>query len=415
MLTDRQVAAQAARELGPLLVSLCRRDAGECLTDEALQVLDDAHTRERFIDYANRHGVLGLALAALQRVRPRGGAAGAMFRERLHGCRRSAAVWELGRDRILTVLRAAALDPIILKGAGLATTVYREPAERSFGDIDLLLAPEEIDQAVVTLGRQGFHFHFPGVESAESEYRKHHFHIRVQKPDGTMVELHWELTRAIEPFHLDAAAFIAESVTIPGAMRVRVPRPEHALLHIVAEGVRDGFKRLTRLVDVDRIVAAATAMDWRYLEAEARAARLLPALALSLEVSRDMLGTPIPDDLRRRILPTAWVRFHLALLRPGASLLRQRGVTRPTWVKLLQLWLLSGQSRLVALARSLLGQDADPLDWLWEINVSSDAAPFAAVHPVGRVGRMAVYQLGLYATGVARTPRSWSGTAGTGV
>jgi hypothetical protein len=411
MPNNRQVSARAARELGPLLVSMCRRDAGERLTEAALQVLDDAQTHERFIDYATRHGVLGLALATLQRVRPRHGVAGAVFRECLHGCRRRAAVLELGRDRILAVLRAAALDPIILKGAGLATTVYDEPAERNFGDIDLLLAQGEIDEAVMTLGRHGFRSNFPGVEAAESEYREHHFHIRVERPGGDMVELHWGLTRAIEPFHLDAAAFMAESVTARGTRRLRVPRPEHALLHTVVENVRDGFNRLTRLVDVDRIVAAAPAMDWGYLEAAARAARLLPALALSLEVSRDLLGTPVPDEVRRRIQPTAWVRFHLALLRPGASLLGQRGVTRPTWVRLLQLWLLSDQSRLVALARTFVGKDADPLDWLWAIDASDDA-PFVAAHPVRRFGNMAVYQLALYATGVAGIRRSWSGVAG---
>jgi Uncharacterised nucleotidyltransferase len=411
MPNNRQVSTRAARDLGPLLVSMCRRDAGERLTEAALQVLDDAKTRERFIDYATRHGVLGLALATLQRVRPRNGVTGAVFRECLHGCRRRAAVLELERDRILAVLRSAALDPIILKGAGLATTVYDEPAERNFGDIDLLLAQEEIDNAVMTLGRQGFHFHSPGAEAAESGYREHHFHIRVERPDGDMVELHWGLTRAIEPFHLDAAAFMAESVTVPGAGRLRVPRPEHALLHIVVEIVRDGFNRLTRVVDVDRIVAAAPAMDWGYLEAAANAARLLPALALSLAVSRDMLGTPVPDEVCRRIRPTAWVRFHLALLRPGASLLRQGGVTRPTRVGLLQLWLLSDRSRLVALSRLFLGKDADPLDWLWEIRASG-ASPFVAARPVRRLGNMAVYQLALYATGVARIPRSWSGVAG---
>jgi hypothetical protein len=403
MPNNRPDLARAARDLGPLLVSMCRRDANTRLTDDALRVLDDAETRERFIDYASGHGVLGLALATLQRTRPHIGATGARFRERLHGCRRRAAVMELARDRVLAVLRAAALDPVTLKGAGLATTVYDEPSERDYGDIDLLLAEHEIDRAVMTLGSHGFHV--PGGEAMESGYREHHFHVHVQRPDGIIVELHWELTRSIEPFHLDAAAFIAGSVSVPGAVRMRVPRPEHALLHIVAENLRDGFNRLTRLVDVDRIVATAPAMDWSYLEATARDARLLPSLALSLEMSRDMLGTQVPDELCRRIQPSAWVRLHLALLRPGASLLRQRAVTRPTWVTLLQLWLLSGESRPAALARLFRGEDADPLDWMWQGN----SAPVAAAHPVSRLGKLAVYQLGLYATGGAGIPSSWGG------
>jgi hypothetical protein len=296
---------------------------------------------------------------------------------------------------------------VTLKGAGLATTVYAEPAERNFGDIDLLLGRDEVDRALVALGRQGYHV--PGAEAVEAGYREHHFHVRVQRPDGFIVELHWELTRAIEPFSLDAAAFVAESVVVPGALRMRVPRPELMLLHLVAENVRDGFDRLTRLADVDRLVVATPAMDWRYLESTARAARLLPSLALVLELSHEMLGTPLPEEVRRRIRPSAGVRFHLALLRPGASMLRQRSLTRPSWVVLLQLWLLSGEPRVAALARMFRGDDADPLDWLWRGDASPDATTAALPHPVTRLGKLAAYQLGLYARGVGGLPRSWSG------
>jgi len=168
--------------------------------------------------------------------------------------------------------------------------------------------------------------------------------------------------------------------------------------------VRDGFKRLKRLVDVDRIVAAAPAMDWSYLETMAREARLLPTLALALELSHEMLGTPFPEEVRRRIQPPAGVRFHLALLRPGASLLRQRAASRPSWLMLLQLWLLSGETRAAAVARMLRGKDADPLDWMWRGDESPDAPPPFALHPVERVGKLALYQLGLYASEAASGP-----------
>jgi hypothetical protein len=402
---------RAARELGPLLVALCRRDGIGAPTDAALRTLDDAATSERCVDFADRHGVLGLALATLARIRPRSGAGAALFADRLRGCRRRAAALERGRDRGLAVPHAAGIHPVVLKGAGLATSVYRDPVERNYGDIDLLLAHDEIDRALAALGGHGFRV--PGAEAVEAGYREHHFHVRVGRPDGFIVELHWAVTRAIEPFHLDAAAFLAESVVVPGPLGMRVPRPEHALLHIVAECVRDGFDRLTRLVDVDRIVARAPAMDWRALERMAREARLLPTLALALELGHDMLGTSVPEDVRRRIRPPVGVRAHLALLKPGASLLRQRAVTRPSWLLLLQLWLLSGESRASALARMLRGEDADPLEWVWRGDDSPDAPPPVAVRPVERVAKLTMYQLGLYARGVAAFPRSWSGAPPT--
>src|SRR4051812_24738301 len=100
--------ARAARELGPLLLSLCRRDGLGPASEADLRLLDDGETRARFLDYALAHGVLGLALGRLARLR--GGALAGTFRDRLHDCRRRAAVLELARDRVLAIVRAEGLE-----------------------------------------------------------------------------------------------------------------------------------------------------------------------------------------------------------------------------------------------------------------------------------------------------------------
>ena len=49
------------------------------------------------------------------------------------------------------VLGEAGLDHRVLKGSALAQLVCDEPSERSFGDNDLLISPDQIDRAVVAL------------------------------------------------------------------------------------------------------------------------------------------------------------------------------------------------------------------------------------------------------------------------
>ncbi len=75
-----------------------------------------------------------------------------------------------------------------LKGPLLAHTIYRDPALRSFGDIDILVRGADFDAAVTVLGALGFHRRF--VEP------RPHFDARfskgacLERPDGLEVDLH---------------------------------------------------------------------------------------------------------------------------------------------------------------------------------------------------------------------------------
>lgn len=404
-----------------LLVAACQRNPdARVIAACARQLADDASC-ERFVDFAEGHGVLGLALATLDRAGALDGyPAAAALRSMLHDLRRRAALLAFERDHVLRTLARHGLDPVVLKGAGLVTTAYASPVERNFGDIDLLLSPDALPAALDVLERAGYHS--SNSAAVVSAYRDHHFHVRVQRGAGVVIELHWGLIAPHEPYHLDPAAFLAQSRLAlsesaqrraagdrisAAPHRLRVPRHEHALMHVVVENVRDGFSRLTRMVDVDRIVAAAPDMDWEQLQSLARDAHVLPALALALDMSSTLFGTGIPTDVMRRLRPTPVVRFHLALLRPVPSLLRRRAKTRAAWGTLLQFWLLSGQPRRSAIARMLRGDDVDPLDWVW-----SGAAPTTPGRPplrarLLRTHKVALYQLGIYAAGL--------GTGRTGI
>jgi len=401
------------RELGEttaLLVAACQRKPDPRELSAHARQLARADAYDRFVEVADRHGVLGLALSTLDR-------AGALTRDdaaaplqaTLHGLRRRAALLALERENVLRTLAQHDVSAVVLKGAGLSATVYSTPVERNYGDIDLLLSPDAIPAALDALARAGYHA--SGSDAVVAAYREHHFHYRVQRGRGMIVELHWALTAAREPYHLDESAFLAQSriarrYDADGeneslARSFRVPRPEHALMHIVVENVRDGFSRLTRIVDVDRIVGAAPDIDWALVQSTARDGRLAPALALALDVSGTLFGTVVPAEVTRALRPTRAVRLHLSLLRPVPSLLRQRATTRTTWIALLQFWLLSGQSRRSAIARMLRGDDADPLAWIW--NGEDEGAP---VRPrlrdrLLRAQKMALYQLAIYAAALA--------------
>jgi putative nucleotidyltransferase-like protein len=383
--------------VGEMLMQACRMDGADRLGALRAGRLAEPATAQLYTGLAARHGVLGLALATLERSACWPTLAPEVQQglgRTLKQLRMRATVLQLERDHVVATLLKHGVRAVVLKGAGLASTAYAEPVEREYGDLDLLVAPAEIDAAISALESRGYANPFSD-ESMEG-YRRHHFHVHLRRPGERIVELHWAVTQQLEPFQLDAAAFLERSVQ---AGALRVPRAEHALLHMLVESVRGDFNRIKGLVDIDRIIGTAAAMDWSYLVASARTAHLLPALSLALETSRQLLGTQVPDAVLREAQPSRATRLHLALLRPSDLIMRQRTLARASSADLLRMWLLSGRSR-AAWLMSLLTPAADhPLQWMWDDPNVPRTVRSTFVQRAARVGKLLAEQAGAYAVG----------------
>ena len=366
--------------------------------------------RAAFFNLAARHGVLGLVLVAMERALGRDALSRdpwAQLAPELRRIRKRTAVLQLERDYVLSILATEGITAVVLKGAGLASTVFREPAEREYGDMDLLVTPAQLDSAVAVLGNRGY----VNLNAAAIQgYRAHHFHIRIQRPGATIVELHWNLTHKTEPFRLDPAAFRSRSVEVQPArarpssapattLPLRVPSAEDALLHIVVEVLRGSFSRIKWLVDLDRIIATAPSMDWSYVLSAARTGASLLPVSLSLGLCRQMLGTTIPAAVRLQLRPSAATRLHLALLRPRDLVMRQRTVLRASSADVLRLWLLAGRSRAAWMMKLLTPSADDPLQWMWNDLSEETSVPSTFVQRAGRVVKLLADQGGTYVNG----------------
>lgn len=170
----------------PLLCALLRGESPAWPADAG----DEA--AEAFLREARYHGVTPLLDARFRnpasdtRIRPGGGErAGSetSWPEAIRrACREDAlvqAVNELRRRtelvRVLDVLAAAGVAPLVLKGTALAYSHYADPALRPRADTDLLVAPPDRDAALRILRELGYR--------------------RVTGPAGTYVGYQAEMTR----------------------------------------------------------------------------------------------------------------------------------------------------------------------------------------------------------------------------
>lgn len=360
--------------------------------------LESRERREGFLAAAGAHAVLGTALVKLERCGVTSNLSSPARRDLQHQLSRHrlrTSVWLAERHRLLRSLAEEGIAPVVLKGAALCSSVYREPAERQFGDIDLLLESREVAPATELLSGMGYE-PLGGEEGVEA-YQAHHYHVRLEHPRGFVVELHWDLTRPDSAFRLDADAFRSRAGTLDSSdVALRMPSPEDHVPLIVVQQLQGGFRGLRRLVDIDRIVRASTDMDWSYVARAAAAGGLETGTGLALELARRILETPVEHGVRERLRSGPMTRAHLKVLRsPAALLSSHRTGPSPVESRLVRLWLRDGTGAKLEYLRSIASARTDPIGWLWTDTLEAQRSTKGRLRGLAEAAHLLLRQLGL--------------------
>ncbi|MEZ5165875.1 MAG: nucleotidyltransferase family protein [Acidimicrobiales bacterium] len=164
----------------------------------------------------------------------------------------------------IAVLDRHGIDHRLLKGAALAHLVHPDPAERSFGDNDLLIAPAEIDRAVSALLEAGARRLSPPL-SADYD-RRFAKSVTLGWHHGTELDLHRTLAAGPYGFLVDLAELHAAPADLDLAGRTLRTLPSsghliHGALHVA---LGDVVPRFGNLRDV-ALLAARPDIDPRRL------------------------------------------------------------------------------------------------------------------------------------------------------
>ncbi len=193
-------------------------------------------------------------------------------------------------ERVTHALTDRSIPSVLLKGVGISHTVYDDPNERGFRDLDLLVDAHRIDDATACLEALGYPLLTGGA--LLGVYRRHHFHLIFGGSHRPRLELHWALTRPGEYCSFDAGRVLERSEPMSGS-RLRIPCTEDQLLHGALNLLRGGFTELKRVVDIDRLLRSKPDLDWKPLARLAQDSGLAPALRLSVELAAEFLATPL--------------------------------------------------------------------------------------------------------------------------
>jgi hypothetical protein len=226
-------------------------------------------------------------------------------------------------SRILNEVKLAArllnqvgIEPVLLKGVAYLTMgVYRNPATRYIGDIDLLISEAQLQTAVQILTQNGFE-----ADGSDQFGHFRHHHPPMRRAGSVFIEIHHSLCLGSCRSLLPPSGVIEQSVPcdLDGA-KVRVPCPEDLFTHLIVHSqIQHPYNEriwppLRAMSDLDLVVRRfRNVIDWSCIENRFRKAGKFGVLVLHLSQVSESLGIDAPFRFQMNAMTRLrWLRRRL--------------------------------------------------------------------------------------------------------
>ncbi|HEU5208101.1 MAG TPA: nucleotidyltransferase family protein [Longimicrobiales bacterium] len=201
-------------------------------------------------------------------------------------------------------LQAQDVDAVLLKGAGLATTVYGSFGARPMYDVDLLVRPDDALRAWNALRANGW-VH-DEIERPAEFYTTHYHLPPLDDPlrSGLAVELHTSLTDGAIEIDSEMIRREAREIRVRGR-RVLVPAVEHQVLHLATHfawthGMASAGWRTFH--DLHQLITN-TSVDWERVVAIAQETRATTSCYWTFRLAQSLAGVSTPGPVLERLRP----------------------------------------------------------------------------------------------------------------
>lgn len=204
-------------------------------------------------------------------------------------------------------LGAAGVPWLVLKGPVLAQLYYGGPDVRPYSDLDVLVAPAAIGDAVEALERNGSRVDetwpiLPGGPTGE---------ISAQLPSGRWLDLHWHIVNQPRLRRRLAVAvpplFARAREVALGRTAARTLSAADTLAHLSLHGCTSGADRLVWLKDIVQCMQVEGPACAEHVEVSAGWGTSLMA-AVCVQRAWGVLGRGVPPDLASLVpRPSPWL------------------------------------------------------------------------------------------------------------
>jgi len=219
-------------------------------------------------------------------------------------------------EEVATKLKDNSIDIVALKNAGITKALYKNNACSPMGDLDLLVRSRDFNTAhKIILDDLGFTFKFRSEfeeEDLEEAFRGGGTeYYKMVQGYKVWLELQWRpiAGRWIQPHNEPNGNELMDNSKSVKGSNVRILSPEDNLLQVALHTAKHSYVRAPgfRLhSDVDRVVRFQE-INWDKFVSKVYQLKLKTAVYFSLYYAKELLNSPIPDNVLSRLNPF-WFR-----------------------------------------------------------------------------------------------------------
>ncbi len=197
--------------------------------------------------------------------------------------------------KLINAFNSESIRVLSFKGPTLATLAYENIALRPFGDLDLLVSPDDVVRAARLLHCLGF----PAWSQADEKNLAGECESTFIRPgDNLCVDLHWALSRDGLPLSIpfDTLWSKAQDVLIGGIGVPTLPMDD-LCLYLCLHGTKHLWERLSWVCDIAELVRAQPQLDLERLLKRADSLGYGRMFLLAMELAHSILGLPLPQTV----------------------------------------------------------------------------------------------------------------------
>jgi hypothetical protein len=207
--------------------------------------------------------------------------------------------------RLLGLLGEAGIRVIPLKGITLAESLYGDAALRVCADIDILVPPDNVTQALDLILASGYRDELsdPFFSKVVLRHGRHYNLVREDRGISFLLELHWILVQHSAKNDDAVNDLWAEACpqTFFGVPALSLT-PEWEFLYLSIHATDHEWRSLKWLVDIDQI-ASSGLVDWQKAMEKAERFEIDLAIRQTLAATSLLLETPLPASYSSAALP----------------------------------------------------------------------------------------------------------------
>jgi hypothetical protein len=295
-----------------LVAACCRWPPSQSRNSAVLAAAAPVADWDAVVAAAQRQRVAGLVHDALSAAGVQLPAApAAEFARRAQAIFRKNLLLAAETSRLQTLLEAAAIPSVALKGVALAQLAYGSLKVKHTHDIDLLIPPDRALAAMALLERDGYALSFPASHLGEAQRGAVVRYSRevafVHPVHGAFTELQWRVADNRALLKEVHAASPTQNVVVADGLSVRTLARDDLFAYLCVHGAHHAWSRLKWLADLNAFIAATDAdVVHLHRHAQAKGAGLCSGQALLL--CQRLFALPLPENLASELQGTTRVR-----------------------------------------------------------------------------------------------------------